>query len=51
MLAKSQDLEEMAVKLLESARKLASGRERHSILKEIGIFRMKIAELKMKRAK
>jgi hypothetical protein len=47
MLRKLQDLEETAAKLLEAARKLAPGLERHSILKEIGIFRVKIAELKV----
>jgi hypothetical protein len=46
-----QELEDMGSKLLEAACKLAPGWERHSILKEIGIVRMKIAKLKMKRAK
>ena len=43
-----QDLETMAAKLLEIARKLPQGSERHSILKEIGKFRVRITALKAK---
>jgi hypothetical protein len=38
----------MAAKLLEIARKLPQGSERHSILKEIGKFRVRITALKAK---
>jgi hypothetical protein len=34
-----QELEEMAAKLLATARKLPPGPERHGLLKEIGRFR------------
>jgi hypothetical protein len=44
----TQDLETMAAKLLEIARNLPPGSERHSILKEIGKFRMQITTLKAK---
>jgi hypothetical protein len=44
-----QDLETMAAKLLEIARNLPPGSERHSILKEIGKFRVQITALKAKR--
>jgi hypothetical protein len=43
-----QDLETMAAKLLEIARNLPPGSERHSILKEIGKFRVRITALKAK---
>jgi hypothetical protein len=43
-----QDLETMAAKLLEIARNLPPGSERHSILKEIGKFRVQITALKAK---
>jgi hypothetical protein len=46
---KMQDLENMAAKLLESARKLPSGPERRELLKEIGIFRARIAAIVAKR--
>jgi hypothetical protein len=42
-----QDLEEMATKLLDTARKLPPGSERHEVLKEIGKFRVRIAKLKV----
>jgi hypothetical protein len=40
-----QDLETMAAKLLEIARNLPPGSERHSILKEIGTFRVQIISM------
>jgi hypothetical protein len=40
-----EELEEMAGKLLASARKLPPGHERHIILQEIGRFRAQIAAL------
>jgi hypothetical protein len=43
-----QVLEEMATRLLEAARKLPPGSERHDLLKEIGTFRVRIAALKAK---
>ena len=43
-----QDLETMAAKLLEIARNLPRGSERHSILKEIGKFSVQITALKAK---
>ena len=43
------DLEEMAAKLLESARKLPPGPERHDLLKEIGILRARVAAIAAKR--
>jgi hypothetical protein len=43
-----QDLETMAAKLLDIARKLPPGSDRHSILKEIGKFRVRITALKAK---
>jgi hypothetical protein len=39
------DLEKMAAKLLESARKLPPGPERHELLKEIGTYRARIAAI------
>src|SRR5260370_20921352 len=42
MLTEIQDLKELAAKLIETARKLPPGPERHGILKEIGKFRMRI---------
>jgi hypothetical protein len=42
------DLEEIAAKLLQSARELPHGPDRQNILKEIGKFRVRIAELKAK---
>jgi hypothetical protein len=45
-LTEMQDLEEMAAKLLETARKLPLGPVRHDILKEIGKFRVRITALK-----
>jgi hypothetical protein len=41
-----EDLEEIAAKLLQSARKLPHGSERQKILKEISSFRVRIAALK-----
>ena len=43
-----QDLEAMAAKLLETARKLPAGPIRRDILKEIGKFRARINALKGK---
>jgi hypothetical protein len=40
------DLEEIAAKLLQAARKLPPGSERHGILKEIGTFRVRINRLR-----
>jgi hypothetical protein len=42
---KLQELEEMATKLLATARKLPPGPDRHSILQEIGRFRVQIIAL------
>jgi hypothetical protein len=42
---KLQELEEMASKLLATARKLPPGPDRHEILNEIGRFRAQIATL------
>jgi hypothetical protein len=41
-----QELEEMAAKLLATARELPSGQDRHNALREIGRFRVRIATLK-----
>jgi hypothetical protein len=43
-----QDLEAMAAKLLETARKLPAGPVRHDILKQIWKFRARITALKAK---
>ena len=43
-----QDLEAMAAKLLETARKIPAGPVRHDILKQIGKFRARITALKVK---
>jgi hypothetical protein len=40
-----KELEEMAAKLLETARKLPSGQDRHNALQEIGRFRARITAL------
>jgi hypothetical protein len=40
-----RELEEMAAKLLTTARKLPPGPERHSIFKQIGRFRARIIAL------
>jgi hypothetical protein len=42
------DLEGIAAKLLQSARKLPHGPERQKILKEISSFRVRIAALRAK---
>jgi hypothetical protein len=42
---KLQELEEMATKLLATARKLPPGPDRHNILREIGRFRSQIVSL------
>jgi hypothetical protein len=42
---KLQELEEMASKLLATARELPPGQERHNALREIGRFRAQIAAL------
>ena len=39
-------LEELATELLETARQLRPGTERHGILREIGSFRVRIAALR-----
>jgi len=44
--ARLQELEEMAEKLLATARELPPGQEHHSALREIGRFRVQIAALK-----
>jgi hypothetical protein len=44
-MTKVQDLEETAAKLLETARKLPPGQDRHNALQEIGRFRARIAGL------
>ena len=46
-----RDLEELATKLLEAARKLPPGLDRNDILKEIGQFRARITALKAKPGK
>jgi hypothetical protein len=43
--ARLQELEEMAAKLLETARKLPSGQDRHNALQEIERFRARIAAM------
>ena len=43
---KASELEEMAAKLLATARKLSPGQDRHSALREAGRFRARIATLK-----
>jgi hypothetical protein len=43
-----EDLEEIAAKLLQSARRLPHGPERQKILKQISSFRVRIAALKAK---
>jgi hypothetical protein len=44
-----KDLEDMAAKLLETARKLPRGPERYAVLKQIGTFRIKLAAIAAKR--
>ena len=44
-LTEIQDLEAMAAKLLETARKLPSGQDRHNALQEIERFRVRITAL------
>jgi hypothetical protein len=44
--ARLQELEEMAAKLLETARKLPPGEDYHNALQEIGRFLAKIDALK-----
>jgi hypothetical protein len=48
-LTEMQDLDTMAAKLLETARKQPPGPVRHDVLKEIGKFRVRITALKAKR--
>jgi hypothetical protein len=43
--ARLQELQEMAAKLLATARELPSGQDRHNALREIGRFRVRIAAL------
>jgi hypothetical protein len=44
-MTKVQNLEEIAAKLLETARKLSPGQDRHNALREIGRFRARITAL------
>jgi hypothetical protein len=44
-----KDLEVLAAQLLESARKLPPGPDRHDLLKQIGTFRIKLAAIAAKR--
>ena len=44
-----QDLEKMAAKLLETARKLPPGAEQHALLEQIRIFRIKLSGVAAKR--
>jgi hypothetical protein len=44
--ARLQELEEMAAKLLATARELPPGQDHHNALREIGRFRAQIAALK-----
>src|ERR1700730_17481784 len=43
--ARLKELEELAAKLLETARKLPPGQDRHNALQEIGRFRARITAL------
>jgi hypothetical protein len=45
--ASLQELEEIATKLLATARNLPSGQDRHNALREIGKFRARIAALRI----
>jgi hypothetical protein len=44
-----QDLEKMAAKLLETARKLPPGAEQHALLEQIKTFRIKLSAIAAKR--
>jgi hypothetical protein len=44
-----QDLEDMAAKLLETARKLPPGPERQALLKQIGTLRTRLDAIAAKR--
>jgi hypothetical protein len=46
---KMQDLEKMAAKLLETARKLPPGAEQHALLEQIRTFRIKLSAVAAKR--
>ena len=46
VVAKLQELEEMAARLLALARKLPPGQRRYDIIQEIGRFRVQISALK-----
>jgi hypothetical protein len=46
---KMQDLEKMAAKLLETARKLPPGAEQHALLEQIRTFRIKLSAIAAKR--
>ena len=46
LVARMQELEEMAATLLALARKLPPGQQRYDIMQQIGRFRVKIAALK-----
>jgi hypothetical protein len=43
-----QDLEKMAAKLWETARKLPPGTEQHALLEQIGTFRTKLSAVAAK---
>jgi hypothetical protein len=45
--ARLKELEEMAAQLLETARKLPSGQDRHNVLQEIERFRARITALQL----
>jgi hypothetical protein len=40
-----QELKALIQKLLEEARKLPPGKERHDVLKELGLLRLRLDEL------
>ena len=46
---KMQDLEKMAAKLLETARKLPPGADQHALLEQIRIFSIKLSAVAAKR--
>jgi hypothetical protein len=47
--ASMHDLEDMLAKLLEAARRLPPGTERHAILEQIGTFRVRLSAIAAKR--
>ena len=50
-LCEMQEFEEIIEKLLEAARKLPPGARRHGVLKEIGLFRMRMDALSVQSGK